>query len=56
MLNFILLESIFFDQGFSDLKGWTLSGNKEGTISKCGENTLVGGYNVLGAKGVAQKK
>lgn len=56
MLNFILLESIFFDQGFSDLKGWVLKGNKDGTVSKCGENTLVGGFNVFGAKAVASKK
>jgi hypothetical protein len=39
---------------FAGLNGWELSNNEGGrTLSVCGGKTLVGGFNVFGAKAAA---
>ena len=41
---------------FDALNGWVLKGNKGGNkVSKCGGKFLIGGYDVWGKDGIAEK-
>lgn len=54
--NFILLEQSFLENTFTDITGWTLSGNKGGAkVSVCAGKSMVGGFDIFGAKAVAER-